>query len=149
MRAIMLAIAVCGLSGCGSNPSDQATIENISREVGLTPMKYTDRNLIRICKAGAAFRNGRSVAGIDAKVTEEQQVRLDYRRDSDGKSFKYDCLVEGNGVRFRVIDGAGPGTGPGIWSGSGSKTTFKLNSESIEFEEDFLDGSSDTEKIQI
>lgn len=149
MRAKILAIAMCGLSGCGSNPSDQATIENKGLEVGLTPTKYTDRDLIRICKGGAAFRNGRSVAGIRAKVTEEQQVRLDYRRDVDGKSFKYDCLVEGNVVLFRMIDAAGPGTGPGIWSGSGSKTTFKLNPESIDFIDDFLDGSSDTEQIQI
>ncbi len=118
-------------------------------EVGLTPVKYADRDLIRICKASAAFRNGRSVAGIQAKVTEEQQVRLNYIRDSDGKAFRYDCLVKGNVVLFRMIDAAGPGTGPGIWSGSGSKTTFKLNPESIDLKDDFLDGSSDVERIQI
>ena len=86
--------------------------------------------------------------GIHAKVTKEQQVSLAYTRD-DGKQFEYDCVVEGKVLRFRMIDEAGPGTGPGAWSGKGSITTFKVNPNSIDLKDDFFDGSSDTETIAI
>lgn len=148
MRALMLVAAVLGLSGCGGKSSDKATVENVATGDAAASAKLADLDLIRVCKAGVAFRNGRSVKGIDAKVTEEQQVRLGYTRD-DGKAFEYDCLVTGNVLRFRMIDEAGPGAGPGTWSGNGSKTTFKLDSDSVELNDDFFDGSSDSETIAI
>lgn len=112
------------------------------------PIKLVDCDLIRVCKAGTAFRNGRSVYGIRAKVTNAQQVSLAYTR-GDGKQFEYDCVVTGNVPRFRLIDEEGLGTGPGIWSGKGSTTTFKLNPNSAYLKDDFSDGSSASEKIVI
>lgn len=148
MRSLMFAIALFGLSGCGENTSGDEAIEQVATKDVVAPTKLDERDLIRVCKAGAAFRNGRSVQGINAKPTDEQQVRLAYTRD-DGKKFEYDCLVEGNVLRFRMNDEAGPGTGPGIWSGKGSVTTFKLNAGSVDLNDDFFDGSADSETIAI
>lgn len=148
MRAMIVAVVVFGLYGCGDSNSDDQATEMVTSEDVAAPIKLVDRDLIRVCKAGAAFRNGRSVQGINAKVTKEQQVSLAYTRD-DGKQFEYDCVVEGNVLRFRMIDEAGPGTGPGIWSGKGSITTFKINPNSVDLKDDFFDGSSDSDTIVI
>lgn len=144
----MVAVGVFGLFACGESDSNDLAIEKIITEDVVAPIKLVDRDLIRVCKVGAAFRNGRSVQGIHAKVTREQQVFLAYTRD-DGKQFEYDCVVIGNVLRFRMIDEAGPGTGPGIWSGKGSITSFKLNPNSIYLKVDFFDGSADSETIVI
>ena len=148
MRTLIFAIAVFGLSGCREKTSDDETIEHVATENVGAPIKLAERDLIRVCKAGAAFRNGRNVQGISAKATDEQQVRLAYTRD-DGKRFEYDCLVEGNVLRFRMIDEAGRGTGPGMWSGKGSMTTFKLNPGSVDLKDDFFDGSAESKTIAI
>lgn len=155
MRGFIVAAAVVALSGCGQTPPEE-TFEKVTPEELVTPktaeapaVKLEDRDLIRVCKAGSAFRVGRSVEGIDAKVTEEQQVRIAYTRDADGKFFEYDCRVEGNVLRFRMIDERGPGTGPGTWSGRGSTTTYKLKPGSVELNDDFFDGSSDSDEIEI
>lgn len=144
----MVAIGMFGLYGCGESDSNDQAIEKVTAKDVVAPTKLVDRDLVRVCKAGAAFRNGRTVRGIHAKVTKEQQVFLAYTRD-DGKQFEYDCVVKGNVLRFRMIDEAGPGTGPGIWSGKGSITTFKLNPNSIDLKDAFFDGSSDSETIVI
>lgn len=147
MRSLILVVAVLGLAGCGESNSHNTTVrqsvatDDVTEPVKLDdvtePVKLTDRDLIRACKAGATFRGGRSVQGINAKVMEEQQVYLAYTRD-DGKKFRYDCLVEGGVLKFRMVDEAGPGTGPGGWSGRGSLTTFKLNSTSVEINEHYM-----------
>lgn len=147
MRALTFTIVAFGLSGCGAT-SDNEVLESVNADEVEAPVKLAERDLIRVCKAGAAFRNGRSTQGINAKVTKEQQVRLVYTRD-DGRIFEYDCLVEGNILRFRMIDEAGPGAGPGIWSGNGSTTTFKLNPGSVDLRDAFSDGSSASETIII
>ncbi len=154
-RVLLCAISIT-VTGCDSSEKTDAVPETSSEsltgiseiEAATSVAKLSDPDLKRVCKAGAAFRNGRSVDGIDSEVTAEQQVRLSYTRD-DGKFFRYDCLVEGDTLRFRMIDEAGPGTGPGNWSGNGSRTTFKLNSDSVELTDDFFDGSSDTDTIKI
>ena len=148
MRALIFAIIVFGLSGCGKSTTDDGSTERVTSEEVAAPVKLAKRDLIRVCKAGVAFRNGRSLRGINAKATDDHQVRLAYTRD-DGKRFKYDCLVEGNVLRFRMIDDAGPGTGPGVWSGKGSRTTFKLNPGSVDLNDDFFDGSTDSKTIAI
>lgn len=38
-----------------------------------------------------------------------------------------------------MIDEAGPGTGPGTWSGRASTTTFEIFPGEIEFIDDFFD----------
>lgn len=146
MRNFLIFAAALGLAGCGDGGGSSQPSAPAQPEVQAVKLSETD--LMRVCKAGAAFRTGRSVKGIDSKVTADQQVRLSYTRD-DGKFFRYDCLVEGHVLRFRMIDEAGPGTGPGSWSGRGSRTTFKLNPGSVELMDDFLDGSTDTGTIEI
>ena len=78
----------------------------------------------------------------------DQIVRLSYTRD-DGKSFRYDCRVNGANVQTRMIDEAGPGSGPGQWSGRGSTTTFVLGPDTIRIMEGFSDGSNDEGVIEI
>lgn len=152
MRLAILFAACAGLAACG-NPSPSAdttdsTANDTLVQVQSEPVTLSDADLLRVCRAGAAFRVGRSVEGIDANVTGAQMVHLSYTRD-DGKFFRYDCKAEGDTLRFRMIDEAGPGTGPGTWSGRGSKTTFKLYPDAVELTDDFFDGSTDTKRIEI
>lgn len=149
MRTLTVVMAVFCLSACGGNETEKIGDRASMDSETPSSVQLSNTDILRVCKAGAAFRNGRSVQGIEAEVTDEQQVRLAYTRDADGKHFEYDCLVEGNVLRFRMIDEAGPGTGPGRWSGQGSKTTFKLNPTSVELTDDFFDGSSDSDIIDI
>ena len=136
------------MSACdGPAPNEEPTVAP-TQDHTVEATKLIDRDLLRVCIAGAAFRNDRGVEGIDAQVTDVQQVRLNYIRN-DGKAFAYDCLVEGEVLRFRMIDEAGPGSGPGAWSGNGSKTTFKLKERSVELTDVFFDGSTDTGTIEI
>ncbi|MDX8357759.1 hypothetical protein [Sphingopyxis terrae] len=119
-----------------------------SEPVTAASVSLSAKDLIRVCRGGASFRNGTAVGRIKAKTTETNLVRISYTR-TDGKFFAYDCKVEGNQVRFRMIDEAGPGSGPGSWSGRGSKTTFVLLRAEIEFTDDFFDGSTDVDRVKI
>lgn len=148
MRAQTCIMAVFVLAACGGSATENETFNNVKSEGVALPVKLAEHDLIRGCKAGAAFRGGRSVTGIDAKAKDEQQVYLSYTRD-DGKKFEHDCLVEGNVLRFRMIDEAGPGAGPELWSGKGSTTTYKIKLNSVELKDEFFDGSSALETIQI
>jgi hypothetical protein len=104
--------------------------------------------LLRVCRGGASFRNGTRASKIKTRKIGENLAQISYTRD-DGKFFKYDCMILGNEVKFRMHDEAGPGTGPGIWSGRGSKTTFELRPVEIDFTEDFFDGSTDQDTLKI
>lgn len=105
-------------------------------------------DLVRVCKAGHAFSVGRSVDGMEASTTSDEIVRLSYTRD-DGKRFRYDCKVEGGTIRTRMIDEAGPRSGPGAWSGRGGTTTFELTPDSILVREVYPDGSAEEGSIEI
>ena len=105
-------------------------------------------DFVRVCKAAQAFSVGRDVNTIKGKATEKNMVRLSYTRD-DGKSFLYDCRIDDGHVRTRMIDEAGLGTGPGQWSGRGSKTTFELRDGGIYVKEIYFDGSTDEGLIEI
>ena len=78
----------------------------------------------------------------------DDTVRLSYTRD-DGTSFRYDCRVDGDTVRTRMIDEAGFGSGPGQSSGRGSTTKFELEPDAVQIMESFPDGSSDEGSIHI
>jgi len=149
-----LRITVVGcliLAACNqSTPADtaEASPERNAASPPERAVSLSDADLLRVCRGGASFRNGTDVGRIQARKSSENMVRLSYTRD-DGKFFAYDCMTEGNQVRYRMIDEAGPGTGPGTWSGRGSKTTFKLFPDEIEFTDDFFDGSMDTDRITI
>lgn len=129
--------------------SGSAPANSTAHAVADVSVAISDPDLVRVCKGGAAFRNGRSPEGISAKLADGRIVRLSYVRDDDGKAFEYDCEVQGNVVRYRMIDEAGAGTGPGTWSGRGSKTTFEIGPASIRFKDDFFDGSTDKEEMVI
>ena len=148
MRSFVIVTAILTLAGCGDGSPDDRATDKAATEITSTTAKLAERDMIRVCKAGLAFRVGQKVEIIDAKVIQDQQVRLAHTRN-DGKSFEYDCSVQGDVLRFRMIDEARPGTGPGIWSGNGSTTTFKLNPNSVDLIDTFNDGSNITETIAI
>ena len=148
MRTFVIVTAILTLAGCGGGSPDDRVTDKIATEITSTTEKLAERDIIRVCKAGLAFRAGQKVQIIDAKINQDQQAHLAYTRN-DGKSFEYDCSVQGDVLRFRMIDEAGPGTGPGTWSGNGSTTTFKLNPNSVDLIDTFTDGSNLTETIAI
>lgn len=152
--AISILLALCA---CEQEPSKN--LSGLSEERGSRQLVDPDnsaapvpllsaRDLMRVCKAAQAFGVGRDVTSIKGKKIDENMVRLSYTRD-DGKPFQYDCRVEGEQVRTRMIDEAGPGTGPGQWSGSGSTTTFRIRDDGVYVTEVYFDGSSDEGLIDI
>ncbi len=149
-RYLFTIFASIALSTCGQDIPEDAppTAQAASKSVEATSPPLSEKDLVRVCRGGASFRNGTAVGRIKAKTTETNLVRISYTR-TDGKFFAYDCKVEGNQVRFRMIDEAGPGSGPGIWSGRGSKTTFELLPAEIQFTDDFFDGSTDVDRVKI
>lgn len=124
------------------------TFDKVQTDGIAIPIKLGELDLIRVRKASAAFRGGRSVTDINATATDEQHVRLSYTRDDD-KTLDYDCHVEGDVLRVRMIDEVGPGTGPSMWSGKGSTTTYKIDQNSVKFNDDLFDGYLVSETIQI
>lgn len=150
MKKAML-LAAFTLSACDNSQSSTPTAsdpQSASQSSAVTTISLSDADYLRVCRGGASFRNGTKIGRIKAKKVSKDVVRLSYTRD-DGKFFIYECTVAGNEVRFRMIDEAGPGTGPGNWSGVGSKTTFEISSDTIEFKDDFSDGSTDKARIEI
>ena len=151
-RIFLVSLLGALVSSCGSaveTPDVDFSDKRSNAKVQTSTPELSDKDLIRVCTAGSAFRVSRSVQGIQAKLTEGRIVRLAYTRDIDGKRFRYDCKASGNVLKFRMIDERGPNTGPGIWSGAGSTTTFKLNPDSVYLHDQFTDGSSDEDTIAI
>ena len=99
-------------------------------------------DLLKVCRIGHAFTVGREPSDTPGKLQRDGTVRISYTRD-DGKSFRYDCKIEANVIRTRMIDEGGPGTGPGAWSGRGSTTTFAIAGPKIKIRDVFFDGSTD------
>jgi hypothetical protein len=149
-RAVLCAGSIL-LASC--QQQDHQQVDSKASTDALEPVsipvpQLSDRDLIRVCRGAASFRNGTAVNRIKARKSSANLVRLSYTR-TDGKSFAYDCMIEGKEVRFRMIDEAGTGRGPGTWSGRGSKTTFEIRPDEIDFTDDFFDGSTDKETIKI
>ena len=148
-RLLVPLIIMIGCSACGENSGDKRSGISYSAQTDETTepevveTKLSQGELIRICRVGQGFRVGRAPDDMTASA-EGDIVRLAYTRD-DGKSFRYDCKVEGNVIRMRMIDEGGPGTGPGAWSGRGSTTSFRIEGSSITVRDVFSDGSSDEE----
>lgn len=145
-----LAFAALAFGSCGSAPKgdggdEDLTVEQPAEEVA----QLNADDLLRVCQAGVAFRGARSPDGIEVTTQGEDLVRASYTRSSDGKAFRYDCRVDGEVIRFRMIDEAGPGTGPGVWSGSGSTTTFRVEDEGIRISESYGPGDATTEFIAL
>lgn len=152
MKRIVLIILFTAIAACSSEtPDDEPPTANLvadRAEVKSAPVKLSKADLLRVCRGGAAFRNGRKVDGIKTRTTDDEIVRLSFVRD-DGKPFQFDCMTEGDVLRFRMMDYAGPRTGLGAWSGQGSHLTFKLLRNEIEFTEAYGPGDAVTERIKI
>jgi hypothetical protein len=153
MRLAVFVILTAFLSACGSElKSDDATVASTSNEGSaqvstmLSPLAQDD--LLRVTKAGMSAATGADISTMKARATEENTVRISAVRD-DGKAFAYDLMVEGNAIKTRMIDEAGPGTGPGAWSGRGSTVSYVLTPKSVTINTTFFDGSSDTEEFKI
>ena len=161
-REAILALTVL-TAGCGdqtsqSNELDQANqltviedrnmvVEPADQPQPTKPGKLSKTDLVRVCRAAHGSAVGRSPTDMKASA-EDDVVRLSYVRD-DGKAFAYDCMVEGNLVRTRMIDEAGLGTGPGEWSGRGSTTTFEILDGAVHVTTTFSDGSKDDRVVNI
>ena len=148
-RLLVPLIIMIGGSACGENSANEnsgttysAQTDEMTENKVVAPELSQDE-LVRVCRVGQGFRVGRDPDDMSASA-EGDIVRLAYTRD-DGKSFRYDCKVEGNVISMRMIDEGGPGTGPGAWSGRGSTTSFKIEGSSITVRDVFSDGSSDEE----
>ncbi|MGB7654328.1 MAG: hypothetical protein WBL74_02495 [Novosphingobium sp.] len=139
------------LTSCGDSRETNKKMQEgqiVPIVASTTDVPLSDSDLLRVCRGGASFRNGTHVSKIKALNLAVNLAQVSYTRN-DGKFFKYDCMVLGNEIKFRMHDEGGPGTGPGNWSGRGSRTTFELRSSEIDFTDDFFDGSTDRETLRI
>ena len=151
MKAKIIIPFCLALAGCAeSEPTENGTAskELLANSVSPTATVLSNEDMVRVCRGGISFRNGTANARLKVGDVSDGIVRLSYTRD-DGKFFTYDCKLEGNMVRFRMIDEAGPGTGPGTWSGKGSTTTFEIFPDAIEFQDQYMDGSNSKERVKI
>lgn len=151
MRRLFYALSTVCLASCNQQveePPASAVDEAAATPPVPTAPLLSGADLVRVCKGGIAFRNNRPVEGIDAS-NREGTVRLTYTRPDDGKFFAYDCRVDAAQVRYRMIDEAGPGSGPGVWSGRGSTTTFEIKPDGVVYKDVFNDGSEVSKKIDI
>ena len=152
-KFMSMVVAAMLLSACGGQGED---LDDTDVQIPLTELEIAeetspelnDDELVRVCRAGHGFSVGREPNDMSATLKPDRLVRLSYTRD-DGKSFRYDCMVEGNVIRTRMIDEAGPGTGPGAWSGRASRSTFEVDGNSLTIREVFFDGSSDEETFSF
>lgn len=156
MRRVLLGGLIALLTACSSEPSlDNGTLAtpdgHFSAQVSdsnVTGQPLLEPDLIRVSKAAMSAATGANLDTMKARATSDNMVRISYVRD-DGKAFAYDLLVEGNTVKTRMIDEAGPGTGPGAWSGKGSTAEYSLTPSAVTINTTFFDGSSDTEVFKI
>lgn len=154
MRIVALIFSAASLAACSAaeeidDPAEDAGASQATLgPAGNPPVQLAATDLERVCKAGQHHATGTPLDTMKSTVTAEDMVRISYTRD-DGKAFRYDCRVTGNTIQFRMIDEAGPGTGPGSWSGRGSTLKFEMNARSIDLHTTFFDGSTDSETVEI
>lgn len=144
--AIALSLVACGQAspdeGALASEYDATVLEPTASEE--LAESLTQEQIARVCQAGMSSATGAEIPTMSTRVGSDDIVRISYVRD-DGKAFAYDCKIEGRIVRTRMLDEAGPGTGPGAWSGGGSKSTYRMDNSSIVIDTVFGDGSTDTE----
>lgn len=157
LRTTLAASALFVLAACNQQSSEE--LPELYEGEGSAPMEEAEApaepapvlsgaDMVRVCKAAQAFSVGRDVDTVNGERTGEDMVRLSYSRD-DGKSFMYDCRIDEGQIRTRMIDEGGPSTGPGQWSGRGSKTTFEMRDNGVYVKELYFDGSSDEGLVEI
>lgn len=140
------------LASCGGDPASEAEMKSkvLAREIEkLRPVELSNEQRLEVCQAGLAFRGGRSANGISVMLQPDRTVRGRYQRETDSKTFVYDCKFRGAMISFRMIDEAGPETGPGEWSGSGSTTFFTFVGGGVKFYEKYGPNDVISEVVQI
>lgn len=140
-----------GLLACSeAEQFDQQMVDesSASAETSAPEVALSETDLVRVCKAGQHHSTGTPLGIMTASASTEDTVRISYTRD-DGKAFRYDCRVTGDVIQTRMIDEAGPGTGPGSWSGRGTTLTYEVDAEGVSLETVFFDGSTDSERVEI
>lgn len=90
MRTPIITLAAVVIASCSQADSNERS-DSPSKPENLAQIATTDRDILRVCVAGAAFNVGRSTEGIESSIR-DGIVRLDYTRD-DGKKFEYDCKI--------------------------------------------------------
>ena len=155
MRLAPLVMLTAFLAACGSEPtSDDATLTTNAGPTSTvgsgtnSEARLKDADLLRVTKAGMSAATGADIPTMNARKTGDNMVRISYVRD-DKKAFAYDLLVVGDTIKTRMIDEAGPGTGPGAWSGRGSTAVYSLTPDAVTINTTFFDGSSDSEEFKI
>lgn len=151
MRRATAFILVIGLSACSeADQADQMLADDSPTlaEPTIPTVALSEADLVRVCKAGQHHTTGTPLGIMSASASSKDTVRISYTRD-DGKAFRYDCRVSGDVIQTRMIDEAGPGTGPGSWSGRGSTLTYEVDAEGVSLETVFFDGSTDSERVEI
>ncbi|WP_234027460.1 hypothetical protein [Aurantiacibacter arachoides] len=142
------------LMACGQNSNDYGGSSGAEEdflmptEAELQAEELSPNQLTNICKAGMSAATGAGINSMRTDTDQADMVRISYVRD-DGRPFAYDCRLEGHVVRTRMIDEAGPGTGPGNWSGNGSKATYRLENADVTIDTVFIDGSVDSETFRF
>lgn len=151
MRSFSGTLLLISLAACsGSEQADQDSLPegSVAEPETRSAVALSSEDLIRVCKAGQHHSVGTPLDVMEATVSGEATVRLSYTRD-DGKSFRYDCRITGNVIQTRMIDEAGPGSGPGAWSGRGSTLTFEHDAQGVTLYTVFFDGTTDSERVEI
>lgn len=150
MPLVMLSLAACsGAEEIEQQESPASSSQHAIKSTNdISPRQLEDSDLLRVCMAGQHHAVGTPIAIMKSSVTARDIVRISYTRD-DGKAFQYDCRVSGNVIQFRMIDEAGPGSGPGSWSGRGSTLKFEIDPEGVTLNTTFFDGSTDSERVKI
>lgn len=115
-----------------------------SLHVDPSPVPLTATQTANVCKAGVATLMGRDPKTMKAKPLPDQLTRIEYRRSSDRKLWKFDCRIDGNKVIMRGFDQFG-NDGPGRWrDGPDDETiTFVVDGDTVTVHDDYGDGSSD------
>jgi hypothetical protein len=86
LRVLLAATAIIGCS------PDSATID---KTPAVSLNKFT---ISEVCKAGLATMYNRSASGMYSDHAEDGNIRISYKREQDGKQFRYRCKLDGNNI---------------------------------------------------
>jgi hypothetical protein len=110
---------LCGRFYAGLIAEKKAREQNNAREIALLPEK---------CKKYIGELMGRDPASmtINYERSGEKIVGISYARQDDGKTFKYECTINGNSIVWRGVDVFSPGEGPGRWRNEDAKALSSI-----------------------
>ena len=74
------------------------------------------------CKRYIGLIMGRDPSMMRTVASDSSLVRIDYRRNDDGKKFTYECSTIGDDIVWRGVDIFRPGDDPGRWRKEDAKS---------------------------